>query len=204
MPDVTICTVLRSGGRYGPEHVERMRDMMARHCPVPHDFVCFSDVPVPCVRIPLLHDWLGWWAKIELFRPDTGIEKAFYIDLDMTVQGDISDMVTYPHRFTALDNMTPNIGGIGSALMAWDVSQAPVHALYKSFARAPQYHMANNQRRHHPHWGDQGFIYQKLPDIDRFQQLFPGRVTSFNRPQASSAADIVVYFGQKKPWSASA
>jgi hypothetical protein len=33
-------------------------------------FVCLADTPVTCERWPLLDDWPGWWAKMELFRPD--------------------------------------------------------------------------------------------------------------------------------------
>ena len=54
-------TVLRSGGEYGPRHVQ----WLARQIP---GLVCLSDRKVEGVEtIPLRHDWPGWWAKMEMF-----------------------------------------------------------------------------------------------------------------------------------------
>lgn len=188
-----IKTVLRSGGVYKPDHVHAIFDMMERYVKVPFKFVCYSDLKFPLrgeIR-PLKHNWPGWWAKMELFREKD--EESFYIDLDMVVKGDITDMATLQSQFCALDNMTASIGGIGSALMKW---QGDKTYLYDEFAKNPQFHIDNNKTYRTPYLGDQGFIFRLVEKIERFQQIFPGRIKPFN---AAANADIVVYYGKNKP-----
>lgn len=56
-------------------------------------FACLSDVDVPGVEcIPLKHDWSGWWAKLELFRPDMPTD-FLYTDLDNVILGPIDELV---------------------------------------------------------------------------------------------------------------
>jgi alpha-N-acetylglucosamine transferase len=73
--------------------------MVSRNLPVPHRFVCLSNVNVPCERIPLTHNWPGWWSKLELFRPGIFKGRVLYIDLDSIIIGDLSPLVDYPGAF---------------------------------------------------------------------------------------------------------
>ena len=66
---ITILCVLKSGGVYDIEWVRKLRDGVSRNLSQEHRFVCLSDVPVPCRRIPIEHHWPGWWSKIEMFKP---------------------------------------------------------------------------------------------------------------------------------------
>lgn len=73
-----IATVLRSGGDYGPEHVQKLH---AQLCGLPS--VCLSDVPVPDVATsPLRYQWPGWFSKMELFNPEQVNDDILYFDLD--------------------------------------------------------------------------------------------------------------------------
>ena len=83
-----VASVLRSGGDFKPEHVYALQKMCAKYLP-PHEFVCLSDVELECKTIPLLHDWVGWWAKMELFR----LPSALYFDLDTVLTGDCTAMI---------------------------------------------------------------------------------------------------------------
>src|SRR6185437_8074786 len=58
---LTVACVLKSGGVYTPEYVERLRSGVGQHLDH-YKFVCLSDVDVPD-RIPLENDWPGWWSK---------------------------------------------------------------------------------------------------------------------------------------------
>lgn len=78
-----IATVLKSGGEYRPEHVQRLH---AQFCGLPS--VCMSDVNVPSIEtLPLRHDWPGWFAKMELFNPDLIQDDILYFDLDTLITG---------------------------------------------------------------------------------------------------------------------
>ena len=74
--------------------------MVARNLSLPHRFVCLSNVDVPCERIPLKHDWPGWWSCIELFRPDLPVEgRLLHIELDTLIMGSLGPIARYPAEF---------------------------------------------------------------------------------------------------------
>ncbi|ELH8609714.1 hypothetical protein Q8V93_003444 [Enterobacter asburiae] len=78
-----IATVMKSGGEYCPEHVQRLHAQF-------HGLasVCLSDVTIPDVKtVPLRHDWPGWFAKMELFNPDLIQDDILYFDLDTLIIG---------------------------------------------------------------------------------------------------------------------
>ena len=197
---VTIKTVLRSGGVYTAEHVLRMRDMIEQHVRIPYKFVCYSDVPIEGVETrELLHDWPGWWSKLEIFRD---VEESFYIDLDMTITGDISDIVAVETEFMALRNLNPKIAGIGSAMMKWSGDFKRFYQLF----RCDPHHVTESfglDKVGTPWLGDQGWIWsihqdsEETFDLKYFQDRFPNRIKKFTQ----IGGDIKVYFGSNKPWT---
>ena len=85
-----IATVLRSGGDYNQSHVQ----WLYKQLPADIEKVCFTDLTIPGVNtIKLTEDLPGWWSKIEMFNPDSVAEDIFYLDLDVVVVGDISDIL---------------------------------------------------------------------------------------------------------------
>ena len=100
---VNIVCVLRTGGDYNEEYVDKLRAGVARNVTVPYKFVVLSNLPIPD-SIPLVNDWSGWWNKIELFRKGLFDGPVFYLDLDT--------VITKPFAL-------PNIKS-GEMLMAWD------------------------------------------------------------------------------------
>ncbi|KMU44917.1 hypothetical protein SEEN2TTA_06911, partial [Salmonella enterica subsp. enterica serovar Newport str. Pond080-2TTA] len=87
-----IALVLRSGGDFSASDVQ----WLANQLPPGYEIICLTDVKnmlIPGVTcIPLIHKWnfcRGWWAKIELFRPDVE-DDLFFLDLDTVITGDIT------------------------------------------------------------------------------------------------------------------
>lgn len=165
---LTIACVMRSGGIYNAEWVRKLRDGVARNLRTPHRFVCLSDVDVPCERIPLLHDWPGWWSKIELFRPGVITGPALYFDLDNLPVGDLSQLAACEHDFAMLRNF--NRPEYASSCVMWFKESAPAH-VYEKFAADPQGWMTFHvEHRDGPYLGDQAFIWdcfeRKVPFID--------------------------------------
>lgn len=184
---------------YYPEHVHRLRDQVHENLSLPHSFVCISDVKIDGVDTKLLvHGWPGWWSKIELFRPDIQARQNVYIDLDTTIQGDLSDMVAYQHKFTVLRNLTDPTRGIGSGFMAWRGGDGL--CIYEKFKADPSQHMDECRTRRC--WGDQGFIQKSGISVDYWQDLFPGAVASskVSTHAARRRAEVVCYHGKVKPW----
>lgn len=195
---ITIKTVLRSGGEYKADHVLRMRDMLDKHVDCPARFVCYSDIEIPDVTVaPLMHDWPRWWSKVEMFRD---VESSFYIDLDMTINGNITDMVMVDSDFIALRNMNPRIGGIGSAVMKW---RGDFSRIYNTFLDDPEYFINRHSNKIGTNMhGDQGYIFSVSCNphtgfkIDSFQDKFPNRIKRFNE----HGGDIKVFYGKYRPW----
>jgi hypothetical protein len=114
---IKVGCVLRSGGDFGANDVLALAAGLQQYAPgvLLH---CISDVPIipqtfttlpppPVVNlfvIGMAYDWPGWWAKMEMFRPEiTG--DFLYFDLDTVLVGDISDLISIG-KLTLLEDFT--------------------------------------------------------------------------------------------------
>jgi hypothetical protein len=97
---LSVACVLKSGGIYDHFHVKRLQMHVARHLRIPYRFVCLTDVKIDefTETVPLIHGWPGWWAKIELFRPDALSGRVLYLDLDVSVVGDLAPLADFPAK----------------------------------------------------------------------------------------------------------
>lgn len=179
-----VACVLRSGGCYTPEYVRRLKAGVDAHLSG-HDFVCLSDVDVPCQRIPLKNSWESWWSKISLFQPGLLTGPTLYLDLDTVITGDLMEIAGYPHRFTMLsDFYYPQRPASG--VMAWNGDYS---RLFREFDPKAKY----------PGHGDQGYIGSRV-DADRFQDLFPGQITSRKVKATRNPNErIVCFHGLPRP-----
>jgi len=181
---VRVC-VLKSGGEYGPNHVH----WLARQ--VPH-LVCLTDMHVPgIVTIPLEHNYPGWWSKLELCRPDIAGD-LMYFDLDTVVKS-----VPVVQKTTVLrDFYHPDL--VGSGLMY--LTEADRAKCWEAWIKDPSGHMKACTK--FPKYGDQGFFGEILHDADRWQDVLPGKVTSYKAgaPRDWAAADIICFHGKPRPW----
>lgn len=190
---VTVACVLRSGGDYTPEYVERLAYGVQRHSP--WRFVALSDCSLDFETIPLAHDWPGWWAKLELFRPGLFEGPVLYLDLDTVIVGDLSPLMSVKHEFTMLaDFFKPQYAASG--VMAWEGDWSRI---YRAFASNPSGHIARCNTRQC--FGDGGFIAKNLgrrPDI--WQARCPNLIAS-RKVVATRNADerIVCYHGRPRP-----
>jgi len=191
---LTVACVLKSGGIYDATWVERLRAGVARHLPLPHRFVCLSDVDVPCERIPLQHDWPGWWSKVELFKLEGPV---LYFDLDTAIVGNIRGIAAAAADsafVVLLDFYRPPC--VGSGVMGWG---SDARWLYERFAGAPARHMAL-----HGGAGDQAFIEASFPvgwTWRRWQLMCPDQIVSYKvhcRNGIPANARVVCLHGQPK------
>lgn len=195
---LTVACVLRSGGDFTPEYVERLKAGVDANLKG-HQFVCLSDVDVPCERIPLKYDWPGWWSKIELFRIPG---KVLYFDLDTVITGDLQEMADYPHQFTMLRDVG-RYDRPASGMMCWN---GDYHRLTESMWVASdeiikKYSDGALGSRGGP-WGDGGYISDRLwHDVEIFQDLFPGRIVSYKwqKPHEREGVSVVCYHGPPRP-----
>lgn len=190
---LTVACVLRSGGIYDAGWVARLRAGVARNLKEPHRFVCLSDVDVPCERVPLEHNWPGWWAKIEALRLPGPV---LFFDLDTAIVGDLADMAAEAKRssFVMLQDFYRSTG-LGSGVMAWVGSG---DHLFQKFLKNPEQWMLACKSG-----GDQEFL-ERVNGLDnafRWQSLLPGQVVSYKihcRDGIPADARVVCLHGKPK------
>jgi hypothetical protein len=176
---LTIACVLRSGGLYTADWVAGLQANVARFAP-PHRFVCLSDLPVPCRRIPLVTGLRGWWSKIELFRPGLFTGRVLYLDLDVLVTGDLSALCRSAGFFLAW--------GWNSSVICWDAPDTEV------FDRFTVDQVDRLQ-------GDQNWIVQCKPDVEPFPDrlIFSYRMHHLREQGMPENARVIACHGRPKP-----
>lgn len=201
---LNVICVLRSGGIYDASWVQKLRDGVARNLTVDHRFVCLSDAPVPCEREPLMFDWPGWWAKLELFRPGIITEPTLYLDLDTLIVANIDALANIPNDFSMLRNFG-RTSYIGSGVM-WFRERAP-GGVYDRFLEDPRGVMDRYavDTAKGAHFGDQAHIYDAVGDaqIGRLQDAAPGLIHcyphTFDGDVVPEGCGLVCFKGKVKP-----
>ena len=85
-------------------------------------FHCLSNVKLPIATIPLKHNWIGWWSKVELFRPNLFNGSVFYPDLDIIICKNfeyILDKLDYKILHMIKKVLNPTSGNANSSIMSW-------------------------------------------------------------------------------------
>lgn len=202
MSVLTVICVLKSGGEYTADWVASLQRAVSRHLSVPHVFKCLSDVPVPCERIALEHDWPGWFAKIELFRPGVVQGPTLYLDLDTVIVGSIDRLASFPYEFAIMRNFhQPWMPG--SAVM-WFAMRAP-ERVYSAFKDNPEHYISlySDTSQGLCYRGDQAFIWDALDRrVDYLSDKVPGLIRSYRLHCMAGVPDgcsLVAFGGQKKP-----
>ena len=199
---LTVLCVLRSGGPdYTPEYVRRLRDGVARNLTIEHRFVCLSDCDVPCERIPLIHDWPGWWAKIECFRPDVITGPTLYLDLDTLITGPLDPVMEIRDRFSMLCIRAKELK-IGNSGAMW--FRDPQTHVYERFVENPEYwidyHIKN---AHNRYMGDQAFISDCFTDIPKLHHALPDFFKSYKydvcQMKVPPGCSVVCFGGHPRP-----
>lgn len=116
-PVTVVC--MKWGDAYGPEYVNRLYAMTARHLSRPHRFMCFTDdtnglrpevetAPMPPITLDPKYS-MAPWRKIGLFNAKLAdLEgQALFLDLDLIVVGPLDEFFDYePDRFCIIHNWT--------------------------------------------------------------------------------------------------
>lgn len=215
---VLVVSVLRCSRDFTPRHAQwlhrQIRGIRS---------VCLTDADhIEGVETaPLLYNWPGWWAKMELFNPNhpvIGKEDLFYIDIDTVITGDL-------HEFTNTQNMTMltdfSCTGKENAPAASGIMFIPAKEKYRAWdAFKDNAEQIMSRKRLPPYHGDQGFINEIYPDAERWQDVLPGFIVSYKANIATSKmigfnpelhdgvangavpenTRIVCFHGSPRPW----
>ena len=163
---LTVWSVLW-GEKYPPVYVQRLKAMVERHLPVTHRFVCLTShqiAGVDTVEPPT--DWPGWWQKLSLFSVASG--PSLYLDLDVLVDGDLSDIASYSRHRLAMPlefgHRRHRAARWNSSVMVWDgMLRSPPEGFDPALLVQAE---AEGHCRYGPErlWGDQEYLTRHHAD----------------------------------------
>jgi len=115
-PVNVVC--MKWGALYGPDYVNRLYAMTARHLARPFRFVCFTDdatglraevaaLPIPPMRVDPPYESTPW-RKLALYAPALGdlTGPALFMDLDVVVTGSLDALFDVPGEYCIIHNWT--------------------------------------------------------------------------------------------------
>lgn len=212
---ITIALVLRSGGDYTVDHVATL----VAQLPTGYKILCFTDTPFVMERvtcIPLSKSYRGmhgWWAKIDLFRPDV-TDDLLYFDLDTVIVGNIAKLLKVAGNTMVMLSDFYHPEYLMSSVMY--IPNNVKQKIWDTFWKEPTRHIAECTVT--SKWGDQGFIRGVIGDCRRWQDICPGILVSYKadiaklgvNPWATArysrgdgslppSASVVVFHGQPRP-----
>lgn len=193
------CLVLRQSAEYTIERAEALiAGMRAQGC----EPFALSDAPLSCETVALLHDWPGWWSKMELFRPSLWeAGNLLYFDIDTVLRGPIDDLLAVARDTLLTDFYHPARRNSGVMLLTPEGRRA----VWQQWVRRdPKLAMRAAGRL-----GDGAFISHAMGDRAlRWQNIRPGRIVSYKvhvRPTGAvpGGASVVCFHGKPRPWELS-
>lgn len=93
-----IC--INTGDKYGDIYVQRLANMVHRHLPVDHSFVCYTDRRrdlTPEIEQRSTEGWNvdGWFGKLKFFDRTVLDEEFLFLDLALVVKSSMQPMVDF-------------------------------------------------------------------------------------------------------------
>ena len=200
---------VRTGQKYSPEYVFKLKNMVEKNLKQKHEFYCITENPAQ-VRgvetIPAPIQINDSWAKIGLFSPSLRRinkgDKCLFLDLDVIITGSLDDLIAgklkevpakeiglpasvNPDLWIAKDPRDP----FNSSVMYWvHGTQAKI---YGSFTQADIDRLR----------GDQNLIAEVVPDARTFKE---GHVLSYkfdgvkDKDEKPQGAKVVLFHGKPK------
>lgn len=178
MPLTVACVLSSVPGKnrtYDRSHVDRLETQVRAHLKQPYQFVCVDDSPLP-----------GWWAKIDLFKPGRFSGHVLYLDLDVTVTGNLDDLADYPGEFVICRDW--GRFGYNSSVMAWNAGA--MDKLYTDFKPEVMDLLQ----------GDQDFITRQMPGASKFPREWCYSYRLGLKTGYPADMRVCVYHGHPKPW----
>lgn len=198
-------------------HVNALRDMVAKHYPDPHRFICIADDPAGIAKgvevVPLWDDYADipnatWGDKApSCYRRLKVFSKEFeqiagkrfcVMDLDVVITGDLRPLVNRPEDFVMWKDPGMKWPYNGSMMLMTAGARSQVWDDFDP-ATSPQEANAAGCLG-----SDQGWISYKLGKKEATWAAKDGvlsyRVDLGRGPQLPKHARVVVFHGQEDPW----
>lgn len=198
---------VKTGEKYNSDYVYRLRNMVWRHLPQPHRFICLTDRPNDLTEVETIDisrfGLDGWWAKLLMLDPAMrGHSKALYFDLDTVIVGDLTPLANLKTHFGVCENFTKLAGSqtpcnYGSCTMVFEATWG--YDAWRTFASNRRKLMAEAGA-----YGDQYVFEALVPEARLLQSEMPagyflGYRDLKNHPVQPPECSVVVFAGKNKP-----
>lgn len=189
--------------KYGEYYVQRLQRDVRKQLTIPHRFVCVTEEEIEGVEtLAPRVDWPGWWGKIDLFCLGEVGETNLYLDLDVVITGDLTEMVMrHAHDVLATpwNWAASGHGGCQSSVMIWHGNMAALIAHRFDPQRDAHWPPVNKPG---VFWGDQEWITDNRDRGFPVTQINADWVKSYKyhcRDGLPEGAKVVVFHGEPKP-----
>lgn len=152
---------LKHGTTYRANYVNKLYNMVKRHCTLDYEFVCLTDdardINNNITILPLPGGIAGWWCKPYMFSKDLPLNgTVLYLDLDVVIASNIDKLFTYqPNNWCTIRDFTrvmrPKWHKYNSSVVRFQTGQ--LDFVWEEFDRDK----INIQRRLH---GDQDWLWE--------------------------------------------
>lgn len=172
------------GRDYTDQDVWRLYHIVQRHMDRDFTFYTLTNdmmANTPGQKIELLHNWPGWWGKVELFRPDMPCGRTMYLDLDTYVLQNLQplldtpgDLVMFPSPYEA--------GKYQAGTMLF--TPAAYHWVYNRFRKNPEHYMRQYR-------SEQDIYADWLPGLPTFPKEWMIKLSVLRRTRPTDETIIV-------------
>ncbi len=202
---------------FGPETVNVLRNMVARHYPKPHRFVCVTDDPagIQGETLPMWKEFANvisphgkkhpsCYRRLRMFHPE--IEKVFgprfvSLDLDCVITGDLQPLWDRPEDIVLWGDTNPQPGSHynGSMILmkagcrpkvwtTFDPFRSPKRSLAARCFGSDQGHISYTLGKGEATWSTQDGVYSYSVHLKQTGML-------------PADARMVIFHGRIDPWS---
>jgi len=215
--DAPTVLCMKWGAKYGPDYVNRLYGMVARHLHRPFRFVCLTDdaagirpevacAPIPALP-PIAQPKERGWTKIAAFSPTLdGMlgETALYLDLDVVVMGALDPLFEHPGAFPMIRDWYHPRRLVGNSSV-FRFRPAERHALFAAFCAEPD--AIVRRVRNEQEWvseylearGELSFWPSAWCQSFRVSCLAPWPIRAWRTPRRPPDCRVLVFHGEPKP-----
>jgi hypothetical protein len=206
---------MKWGRKYGPEYVNVLQRMVARHLSGPHRFVCFTDdpagiradidiQPMPSSALPNRPSTEAW-RKITLFKPGLGLQgQVLFLDLDVAITGSLDPFFEHPGTFCIIHNWTHPDRRVGNSSVFRFEAGAHAH-VFERFNADPDWVVENfrNEQIYVSAQIDEavGLTWWPAPWCRSFKKhcMGKGLLRMLKTPRLPEGCRILVFHGSPNP-----
>ena len=211
---------MKWGAKYGPEYVNRLYGMVARHLAHPFQFVCLTDdaagvrAEVACAPIPSLPPIAQpkerGWLKLASFSPQLeGVlsETVLYLDLDVVVMRPLDPFFEHPGAFPMIRDWYHPVRVVGNSSV-YRYRPSDRYALFEAFcgdADAIVTRIRNEQEflsEYLQARGELGFWPKAWCQSFRVSCLAPWPLRAWQTPREPDDCRVLIFHGEPKPTGA--